>query len=129
MWMSGSGSSFSVSRRLELAGILLLSLGLSLVPLDLLSSLPFCPFRYFLDSPCPTCGTTRSFQSILRGDLKLAWMLNPIGFIVALVIIRRLLFLVRINQIMPVNIYYKPFDIALLGFFFVAGYARYFGLI
>jgi hypothetical protein len=31
-----------------------------------------CPIRYFTGIPCPTCGMTRSFMAIARGDLTQA---------------------------------------------------------
>lgn len=38
-----------------------------------------CLFKTLLHVPCPSCGTTRSVISLLRGDLAGALALNPLG--------------------------------------------------
>lgn len=38
-----------------------------------------CPFRHFIGIPCPTCGMTRSFMSIVQGDLSQAVSENLFG--------------------------------------------------
>lgn len=49
-----------------------------------------CPIRYLTGVPCPTCGMTRSFMAIARGDLGAAiqyhWF-GPLLFTVGLVAI------------------------------------------
>ena len=45
-----------------------------------------CPLRRFFEIPCPGCGGTRAFFSILRGDWSNAIALNPLAvclFVVA----------------------------------------------
>ena len=36
-----------------------------------------CPFLSFLHFPCPGCGMTRAFVSLLRGDPARAFSYNP----------------------------------------------------
>ena len=40
-----------------------------------------CLFKRLTTIPCPSCGSTRSVLSILKGDFAGAFMWNPIGFI------------------------------------------------
>ncbi|MUH01252.1 DUF2752 domain-containing protein [Scytonema sp. UIC 10036] len=40
-----------------------------------------CPIRHFTGIPCPTCGMTRSFMAIARGDLERAISENVFGII------------------------------------------------
>jgi hypothetical protein len=40
-----------------------------------------CPIRHFTGIPCPTCGMTRSFMAIARGDLERAVSENALGLI------------------------------------------------
>lgn len=40
-----------------------------------------CPVRHFTGIPCPTCGMTRSFMAIARGDLERAVSENLFGII------------------------------------------------
>ncbi|OLP19876.1 hypothetical protein BST81_03280 [Leptolyngbya sp. 'hensonii'] len=54
--------------------------------------IPFlvCPIRHLTGIPCPTCGMTRSFMAIARGDLPQAvteHLLGPVLFIVFLLAI------------------------------------------
>lgn len=42
-----------------------------------------CLMKHTLGIPCPSCGTTRSVNSLLEGDIIAAWQWNPFGFIVA----------------------------------------------
>jgi hypothetical protein len=37
--------------------------------------------------PCPSCGSTRAVLSILHGDLMRALFLNPLGFIIVLLLL------------------------------------------
>ena len=39
-----------------------------------------CPFHAITGVPCPTCGITRGFSSLLHGDLGSAFIFNPLGF-------------------------------------------------
>lgn len=41
--------------------------------------LPSCYFRSFLGFPCPSCGTTRSLVSLVRGDVLGSLAMNPLA--------------------------------------------------
>ena len=41
-----------------------------------------CMFKQLTDLPCPACGTTRSVAHLHQGNLQLAWLSNPFGFLV-----------------------------------------------
>lgn len=43
----------------------------------------WCLFRSATGLPCHSCGTTRSVQALMQGNLPLALMLNPFGLIMA----------------------------------------------
>jgi hypothetical protein len=36
--------------------------------------------KHIYGIPCPSCGTSRSINALLHGDLQEAAMLNPLGF-------------------------------------------------
>lgn len=38
----------------------------------------FCAFRRVTGLPCPGCGMTRAWASLLRGDLYSAWKFHPL---------------------------------------------------
>jgi len=40
-----------------------------------------CLFKRLTNIPCPSCGSTRSVLSLLKGDISGALMWNPIGII------------------------------------------------
>lgn len=46
-----------------------------------------CPFRFFLGVPCPGCGMTRAFLSLLRLDFKMAFAYHPLWPLVILIAI------------------------------------------
>ena len=54
-----------------------------------------CLFKRITTIPCPSCGSTRSVLSILKGDFAGALLLNPFGII-----------LVSILVIAPIWIFY-----------------------
>lgn len=43
---------------------------------------PFCLFKSLTTLPCPSCGTTRSVNALVSGNLTEAWYANPFGFVV-----------------------------------------------
>jgi|688.fasta_scaffold48908_9 hypothetical protein len=60
-----------------------------------------CPIRLFVGVPCPACGTTRAIGSIAIGDYERAWSLNPLGYLIYLLIILWVLspkFVSKVNQ-------------------------------
>jgi hypothetical protein len=43
-----------------------------------------CPIKSVTDIPCPSCGSTRSLMEIFHGNFVLALNINPLGYIIAL---------------------------------------------
>lgn len=90
-----------------------------------LPHVPLCPFAWF-GVPCPTCGTTRSLWQICHGNLRMAWSLNPIGFVVFFLLVRRFAVLS-----LPPNALLKlaaspVTDRLLLAAFFLFGFMKFF---
>lgn len=46
-----------------------------------------CPMKSITGIPCPSCGSTRSVLAILKGAFQEALWLNPIGFLLASVLL------------------------------------------
>lgn len=46
-----------------------------------------CLLKRILQIPCPSCGTTRSILALLQGNLSAALYINPLGIIVALIMV------------------------------------------
>lgn len=46
-----------------------------------------CIFKNATGIACPSCGTTRSVQQLLNGNIKQALLLNPIGVIIATIMV------------------------------------------
>ncbi len=44
-----------------------------------------CLFKKISTIPCPSCGSTRSVLSLLHGRIEQAFLLNPIGFLLFLI--------------------------------------------
>lgn len=40
--------------------------------------LPACPFRAVTGVACPSCGATRAFEALARGDFATAFAMNPL---------------------------------------------------
>ncbi len=59
-------------------GIVLLGL-LAVRFLPVARILPSCSIRSFLGIPCPSCGTTRSLVSLVRGDVLGSLAMNPLA--------------------------------------------------
>ena len=53
-----------------------------------------CLFKRITGIPCPSCGTTRSVVSILKGNLLQAFYLNPIGYLLLAALISTPIWLV-----------------------------------
>src|SRR5437879_140164 len=41
---------------------------------------PQCVFLHFTGIPCPTCGATRCFLFLTRGQIGSAFLINPLAF-------------------------------------------------
>lgn len=46
-----------------------------------------CPIKRVTSLPCPSCGVTRSVIQLFQGNFYKAMMINPLGYIVALVLL------------------------------------------
>lgn len=46
-----------------------------------------CLIKHITNVPCPSCGTTRSILSIVKGEILHGLYLNPFGFILILILI------------------------------------------
>jgi hypothetical protein len=44
-----------------------------------------CLIKHFTNIPCPSCGSTRSILSITRGNFNEALSINPMGFLIAII--------------------------------------------
>ena len=42
--------------------------------------IPACPFHALTGFPCLTCGATRAMQFLLHGELRSAFLMNPLFF-------------------------------------------------
>jgi hypothetical protein len=52
------------------------------------SAIPgLCIFRNLTGIPCPSCGSTRSVISVIKGEFYEALLLNPIGYILTFLLI------------------------------------------
>ena len=45
-----------------------------------------CFLKHLTNIPCPSCGSTRSVISLIKGEFSNALWVNPLGFVVAIVI-------------------------------------------
>lgn len=43
--------------------------------------------KYITNVPCPSCGSTRAILSILHGEFSKGFYLNPLGYILILIIL------------------------------------------
>jgi len=59
--------------------------------------------------PCPSCGTTRSISALFNGQLKDAFMINPLG-IVSSIIIMAVLVLMLLDLVTKRDFYYKVYN-------------------
>ena len=55
-----------------------------------LPGVPLCPVKWLVGRDCPTCGVTRALFALMHGHMSAAAALNPIAFIVVLIVLRRL---------------------------------------
>ena len=50
-------------------------------------SLEVCLIKHATNIPCPSCGSTRSVISLIKGDFTGALNLNPLGYLVAFIML------------------------------------------
>jgi len=46
-----------------------------------------CVIKHTTGIPCPSCGSTRSVISLINGDFSKALYINPLGFLIAVIMI------------------------------------------
>ena len=45
-----------------------------------------CFIKKITNIPCPSCGSTRSILSLIRGDFMEAFYINPMGYLIAFIL-------------------------------------------
>ncbi len=61
-------------------------IGYQLLAVSRHAGLVVCPLKIVAGIPCPSCGSTRSLMEIFHGDFLSAAMINPLGFIIFLIL-------------------------------------------
>jgi len=113
-----------LNRRIaELVGVVGVLVLLATMPT--LPSVQLCPFKFFTGVPCPTCGVTRGLFALLHGQIVLATHLNPLAFVVAIILLRRLLVLTLLPFRIATILAASSADRAIAIIFFVVGAAHY----
>lgn len=85
-----------IPRRLELA---LLTAGLvTFAVMPQLPHVPLCFYHAVTGHDCPGCGTTRAVFAILHGRFADAASLNLLGYLVLLLVARRMVTLARASE-------------------------------
>jgi hypothetical protein len=51
------------------------------------SGVELCLFKHFTGLPCPSCGSTRSVLQLFQGNLREAFLFNPIGYVIFIVLL------------------------------------------
>ena len=46
-----------------------------------------CIFKHFTHLPCPSCGSTRAVLLLIQGDFLGAFLLNPFGYLIFIVLL------------------------------------------
>lgn len=69
-----------------------------------------CLFHKATGLPCPSCGITASVRSILSGNMVLAWMQNPLGFIAFPLLLVAPVWMAT-DKILSSNSFYRAFRI------------------
>ena len=50
------------------------------------SKLEVCFIKKITNIPCPSCGSTRSILSLIKGDFMEAFYINPMGYLIAFIL-------------------------------------------
>lgn len=69
-----------------LAGYIWLSFSLTNSGIES-NSIEVCIVKHVTGIPCPSCGSTRSVISLIRGDFQEAFTTNPLGYIIGLIML------------------------------------------
>ena len=67
-----------------IAGYIWLFIGLS--QQHATSKTEVCFIKKMTDIPCPSCGSTRSILSLIKGNFIEAFYINPMGFLIAFIL-------------------------------------------
>ena len=67
------------------AGYVWLIMNLLYPPVHHSKETSICLLKHFTNIPCPSCGSTRSLLSILNGDFLEGFFLNPLGYVLLLI--------------------------------------------
>lgn len=73
------------------------------------ANITLCPVKLVTGYPCPSCGTTRSISALFNGQVKDAFMINPLG-IVSSIIIMAVLVLMLLDLVTKRDYYYKVYN-------------------
>ncbi|MCA6378368.1 MAG: DUF2752 domain-containing protein [Cytophagales bacterium] len=72
-------------------------------------SVEVCLIKHVTNIPCPSCGSTRSIMSMTKGDFVGALNVNPIGYIVALIMLMAPIWIV-VDLIMKNNTLFNTYQ-------------------
>jgi len=67
-------------------GYIWLFYNINLTPTDH-QSVGVCIVKQVANIPCPSCGSTRSIVSIIHGDFIQGLLINPLGFVIMLIML------------------------------------------
>ena len=68
---------FNYKRLALMAGLLIVYLAIDVT----------CPFLFLTKIECPCCGITRAWRSVLRGDIRTAFLYNPLFLLAPIIVI------------------------------------------
>lgn len=89
-------ASFSSHRKeLVTAGIVVVAGGLYVLLHPLLPVHLPCIFKLLTGIPCPGCGTVRSLQLLVHGDVVGSVLTNPLGLLLSLLAVAALVLVIR----------------------------------
>jgi hypothetical protein len=95
------------------------------VALPSLPHIPLCPIYALTKNQCPTCGTTRSFWFLMHGQFSAAWTMNPVGFVVLVILVRRIALLSFDSEALRKTLDNPLVNVVLLSLFFLLGYLNF----
>ena len=65
-----------------------------------------CLIKHVTNMPCPSCGTTRSVMSLSHGNFIEALSINPLGYVIAFILIIGLAWII-IDVVLQIDSLYK----------------------
>lgn len=69
-----------------MAGYIWLYIGLSIYQSEI-KTVAVCPIKHLTNIPCPSCGSTRAVILLTKGEFVNALLLNPFGYVVAVIMV------------------------------------------